>query len=54
MEKPETFRWDPAGSQSRPDKAGQPSGSESCVAVKRFTLRSVDSERAGHVIEPRN
>src|ERR1700751_12470 len=36
------------------DKAGQPSGSESCVVVGRPTLRSVDSEWAGRVIEPRN
>jgi mRNA-degrading endonuclease RelE of RelBE toxin-antitoxin system len=34
----------PAGSQPRPEKAGQPSGSESCVAVGQPTLRSVDSE----------
>ena len=32
MDSPETFQWDPAGSHSRPDKAGQPSGSVSCVA----------------------
>jgi hypothetical protein len=54
MEQPETFRWDPAGNQLPPGKAGQPSGSESCVAVGRPTLRSVDSEWAGRVIEPRN
>jgi hypothetical protein len=54
MEPPETFRKDPAGNHSRPDKAGQPPGSESCVAVGQPTLRSVDSEWTGRVIEPRN
>ena len=54
MECSETFHWDSASGQSRPDKAGQPSGSESCVAVGQPTLRSVDSEWAGRVIEPRN
>ena len=53
MEQPETFRWDPAGDQLPPGKVGQPSGSESCVAVGRPTLRSVDSAVKGRVIEPR-
>ena len=39
---------------SPPGKVGQPSGSESCVVVEQSTLRSVDSEWAGRVIEPRN
>jgi hypothetical protein len=37
-----------------PERDGQPSGSESCVAVEQSTLRSVDSECAGRGIEPRN
>lgn len=50
----ETFHWDPVGIESHPERAGQPTGSESCVAVEQSTLRSVDSECAGRVIEPRN
>ena len=37
-----------------PGKAGPAARSESCVAVGRPTLRSVDSEVKGRVIEPRN
>ena len=36
-----------------PGKGWPPAGSESCVVVGRPILRSVDSERAGRVIEPR-
>jgi hypothetical protein len=34
-------------------QGGAPAGSESCVVHGRPCLRSVDSERAGRVIEPR-
>jgi hypothetical protein len=54
MRRSETFRRDPAGIEPRPEKAGQPTGSESCVAVEQSILRSVDSECASRVIEPRN
>jgi hypothetical protein len=37
-----------------PGKAGPAARSESCVVVGRPTLRSVDSEVKGRVIEPRN
>jgi hypothetical protein len=53
----ERFRktlWSSAGTHSRPVKAGQPAGSESCVAQGRPWLRSVDSGCAGRVIEPRD
>ncbi len=36
-----------------PGKAGPAARSKSCVAVRRLTLRSVDSEVKGRVIEPR-
>src|SRR5271157_4556582 len=36
-----------------PGKAGPAARSESCVAVGRPTLRSVDSQVKGRVIEPR-
>jgi hypothetical protein len=41
------------GDITRPDKARQPTGSESCVALGRPVLRSVDSECVGRVIQPR-
>src|SRR5262249_52959969 len=51
--KAETFRRNSAGSQSRPVKAGPPTGSESWVVRGRPRLASGDSERAGRAIEPR-
>src|ERR1700730_9859023 len=48
----ETFRWNPAGNQSRPVE-WPTAGSESCVALGQPRLRSVDSECPGRVIEPR-
>lgn len=45
---------EPSGLKSRPAKVGHHAGSESCVASGRPSLRSVDSEREGRVIEPRN
>ena len=41
------------GDRTRPVKARQPAGSESCVAPGRPVLRSVDSECVGRVTEPR-
>ena len=41
------------GDRTRPVKARQPAGSESCVALGRPVLRSVDSECVGRVTEPR-
>ena len=37
-----------------PGQGWSPAGSESCVVRGRPRLRSVDSERAGHAIEPRD
>jgi hypothetical protein len=37
-----------------PGKGWPPAGSESCVVTGQPALRSVDSECAGRVIEPRN
>ena len=54
----ETRTWKPFVGTLRvripPGKAGPAARSESCVAVGRPTLRSVDSEVKGRVIEPRN
>ena len=41
------------GDRTRPVKARQPAGSESCVVPGRPVLRSVDSECVGRVTEPR-
>ncbi len=41
------------GDMTRPAKARSPAGSESCVALGRPVLRSVDSECVGRVTEPR-
>ena len=43
----------PAGRKIPPGKGWPPAGSESCVVVGRPTLRGVDSESEGRVIEPR-
>jgi hypothetical protein len=45
---------EPCGYPIPPGKAGPAARSESCVAVGRPTLRSVDSQVQGRVIEPRN
>ena len=53
----ETRTWKPFVETLRvripPGKAGPAARSESCVAVGRPTLRSVDSQVKGRVIEPR-
>ena len=49
----ETRDRSPSG-MSRRSKLSQQVGSESCVAVAQATLRSVDSEGGGRVIELRN
>lgn len=49
----ETCQWFPAGQQSCPVTEGHPAGSESCVVMGQPILRSVDSECAGRVIQPR-
>lgn len=43
----------PAGRRIPPGKGWPPAGSESCVVVGRPTLRGVDSESEGRVMEPR-
>src|SRR4029077_10654904 len=43
----------PCGYPIPPGRAGPAASSESCVAVGRTTLRSVDSQVKGRVIEPR-
>jgi hypothetical protein len=50
----ETIGWNPAGTLcSLPGKGWSPTGNESCVVGGRPSLRSVDSECVGRVIEPR-
>jgi hypothetical protein len=43
----------PCGSESPIRQRRPPAGSESCVVGEQSRLRSVDSERAGRVIESR-
>ena len=42
------------GQPTPPGQGWSPAGSESCVVTGRPLLRSVDSERVGRVIEPRD